>query len=298
MKISNKASQINSMLKKAEFINLTDYEMDTVHVYPIQMDKKIAQNLLDNNFENQRKLSIGRAKKYADEMLSNNWRFNGECITIDGEGRLINGQHRCKAVVLSDVSIPVLVVTGIENEAFKTMDQGFKRSTAQIFSMEGVKNSSLTAASLTAYYGYLKNGCLYRSSETNTSTLELEKVYKENPKRFDEVAFLSNRASGYLKFSGFTTTMFCSLMMVIKDDPKADDFINRFNNQDWVKQDKCPIKFIHNVITKARNNNLKLTKKQKYNAIITAWNHFKLSKDIPLNTKNAGVKSPLIKGKE
>ena len=65
MEISNKASKINSMLKKAEFINLTDYEMDTVHVYPIQMDKNIAQKLLDNNFENQRKLSLSRAKKYS-----------------------------------------------------------------------------------------------------------------------------------------------------------------------------------------------------------------------------------------
>ena len=284
MKVSNKSSQINSMLKKAEFINLDKSSSDTVHVYPIQMTKAIAQNLLDNNLENQRSLSLNRSKKYASEMLSDNWKFNGECITVDNEGRLLNGQHRCKAVVLADVSIPVLVITGIETEAFKTMDQGFKRSTGQIFSMAGVRNSSLIAASLKSYYGYLKSGCLYRTSELNTSTLELEKIYNEDNERFDEVVCLSNRSSGFLKFSGFTATMICSLMMAIKDDPKADEFINRFNNQDWVSQDKCPIKFIHNVITKARSNKMKLTQKQKYNAIVTAWNHFKQGKGIPFNS--------------
>jgi hypothetical protein len=284
MKVSNKASQVNSILRKAEFIDLGSKDIETVQVYQIQMTKEIAQYMLDNNFESQRKLSMSRAKKYAEEMLSGNWRFNGECITIDNNGKLINGQHRCKGVVLSGVEIPVMVITGLESESFKTMDQGFKRGTGQIFSMMGVKNSTLMTSSLKIYCQFLKTGKIHSSSHINSSTLELEKIYNKNPNEFDKIVLMANRTATYLKFSGFTTTMFGALTMANKDDPKVYEFLDKFNNQNWTKDDKCPIKFLHNVIAKARGNKMRFTAMQKSNALIVAWNHFKADKPLPLNS--------------
>ena len=74
-------NNINDIIESAKIPqseNLTDLK-----VYIIELTPKIAQSLLENNFQGQRKLSLTKYKKYSNEIKTGNWRFNGEAISLD-----------------------------------------------------------------------------------------------------------------------------------------------------------------------------------------------------------------------
>jgi len=64
-----------------------------------------------------REIKSAKVGKFAAEMMEENWQLNGKTIVFDGEKKLLNGQHRLTAVVLSGKSLTTLVVRGINKEA-------------------------------------------------------------------------------------------------------------------------------------------------------------------------------------
>lgn len=102
--------------------------------------------LADNGHN--RSLNRNRAATLAAAMRSGEWQVNGETIIISGTGKLLDGQHRLKAVTLFGRSVPMLVATGADDGAFKTIDTGRTRSSGDILSMSQIKNP--TAVSATA----------------------------------------------------------------------------------------------------------------------------------------------------
>lgn len=71
-----------------------------------------------------------QAERWADVMKRGGWVMNGEAIVLGASGRLLDGQHRLHAIVMADVTIPMMVTTGVtdEDRAFETLDSGVKRS--------------------------------------------------------------------------------------------------------------------------------------------------------------------------
>ncbi len=111
----------------------------------IELTPAIAGDLLQRNTGN-RKVSRTTVLQYAGAMRRGEWQLNGEPIILGKNGRLLNGQHRCHAVVVAKVNVPVLVVSGVEDDAFKTLDTGKKRTAGDVLSITGVKNVHVVAA--------------------------------------------------------------------------------------------------------------------------------------------------------
>ena len=103
----------------------------------------------------QRKLIVSRAQAFAREMTAGHWFKNHQGIAFDQHGRLIDGQHRLKAIELSGVTIEMLVTRGIASEmvngvrlfAIDTIDVGYKRNTGEQLTLRhGVANGNRVAA--------------------------------------------------------------------------------------------------------------------------------------------------------
>lgn len=71
-----------------------------------------------------RTLRKSRVEQYAADMKAGRWQLNGEAIKFDNTGRLLNGQHRLHAIVLADVTVKMLVVSGLDPNTQTTMDTG------------------------------------------------------------------------------------------------------------------------------------------------------------------------------
>jgi hypothetical protein len=62
-------------------------------------------------------------------MINNKWKQDtGECIKISKTGRILDGQHRLKAVILSNCSIYFYVATNIDDSVFDVLDTGKARN--------------------------------------------------------------------------------------------------------------------------------------------------------------------------
>lgn len=60
----------------------------------------------------------------AKEMAEGRWEPNNDAICFAKDGRLLNGQHRLSAIVLSGKPQELFVIRGMDEESFKVMDGG------------------------------------------------------------------------------------------------------------------------------------------------------------------------------
>lgn len=88
----------------------------------VTLTPEMAQRLLESSPGN-RQLRRRQVESYARQMREGKWKLNGQPIVLDDRDRLMQGHHRCHAVLQSGCSIETLLVRGIASEARETQDQ-------------------------------------------------------------------------------------------------------------------------------------------------------------------------------
>lgn len=105
----------------------------------------MAQEILDHGWKN-RKLTEARAQRIANDIAAGKFRSNGESIVFDEKSRLLDGQHRLRAVLLANRPVELYCIFGIPSKYFPTFDQGKMRTGSDIASAMGFQNSSCVGA--------------------------------------------------------------------------------------------------------------------------------------------------------
>lgn len=122
----------------------------------------VAEALLQRNTIN-RPLNKNVVFRYARQMENGDWKSNGEAIRIGADGTLLDGQHRLAAIVKTGLSIPLLVVSGLEKDVICTIDTGKPRSIADHLEIFGVKgNAAILAAAIRVAQSFDTNGSYTR----------------------------------------------------------------------------------------------------------------------------------------
>lgn len=111
----------------------------------VELSPKLAEDFLARNGIN-RPLSRTMVNEYALAMTRGEWMLNGEAIIIGQDGRLLDGQHRLHAVIKAKKNVPILVVKGVVEESFKTLDTGRRRTAGDVLSISGVKYANIVAS--------------------------------------------------------------------------------------------------------------------------------------------------------
>src|SRR4051812_40935726 len=102
----------------------------------------LAQEWLKLNTKN-RVLRPHRVSTFARDMKMGRWMLNGEAITFSDLGRLLNGQHRLHACVEANRSFETVVMRGVPDKSFPTIDTGGKRTAGDVLGMSGIKYSGI-----------------------------------------------------------------------------------------------------------------------------------------------------------
>lgn len=129
--------------------------------FPMSISPKLAEHMLTYNDRN-RPLSAGVVREYARQMQERMWRYTRVPVIFSNQGRLIDGQHRLQACMESGVSLKADVAFGADDEAFYCIDIGKKRTSADIFSINGVKDAPLMAAATAWVVNYDSTGNMNR----------------------------------------------------------------------------------------------------------------------------------------
>jgi hypothetical protein len=114
------------------------------------------------------------------DIASGRWVFNGESIVISRDGALLDGQHRCQAVVATGVAIEAVLVFGPVDEARYTIDIGKPKSAPNYLSMKGWSDTNNLAAMLSLLLQYRKTNTIPLSYQrpTKTEILQAAETFK------------------------------------------------------------------------------------------------------------------------
>lgn len=120
----------------------TQPQIEIKTITPSEAAKILARN------NNNRPIHKNHLDRLISSMKEGRFQLNGESIKLSKEGNLVDGQHRLTACVRSGVSFQSLVVTGIDDISFLTIDTGAKRTCSDALSRYGVTNYAAAAGCL------------------------------------------------------------------------------------------------------------------------------------------------------
>lgn len=113
-----------------------------------------AVELLGRNTMN-RPLSRGHVERLRAAQVRGEWELNGSTIKISKSGRLLDGQHRLTACVESGIPFETLVVYGLDESTFATIDVGSKiRKVSDVLAIESGVNMKNVAAALAVLHQF------------------------------------------------------------------------------------------------------------------------------------------------
>lgn len=201
-----------------EIINLLNENLikdSKIKLLPVKITPKIAANLLELNFKN-RPLKESALRKYSKAISQGCWRLNGETIVISESNSLLNGQHRLNACLRVGKPFETIVVWGVSDDAFTTIDDVTRRSGGDTLSIAGAKNAKKLAAVLKFIEEY-KNGRL--ASPVNYSNHEYPGLLDKYPEAESSVRKCSSPETNLLPFRVLAG---CHYLFSEKDKTLAD----------------------------------------------------------------------------
>lgn len=134
--------------------------------------------------------------RYAHYMVTGQWRLNGEPFILTADEKLLNGQHRLLAFLkacglLPGLAIPVCLVIGVDEDAFKTMDQGKQRSGADTLSVLGKKHGLILSGALKWLHTYETDSLLAKG--IRLSNPELVRLLNDFPEMQASVEYVHSK---------------------------------------------------------------------------------------------------------
>lgn len=149
------------------------------------------------NIKNDRPLSEYTVLNYAETMRQGDWKFNGDPIRFNADGKLIDGQHRLHAIVKSGKPQHMLIISGLNSDVFDTIDVGKRRSPADLLGIVGYKNTNALAATIRALIIY-ESGVYWASEaaktlDYNPSGLQVVEYAREHPEVAERVKQAQNQ---------------------------------------------------------------------------------------------------------
>lgn len=267
------------MTTKREKSTITDLTPDAARIL-------IAHNVLN------RPLRAKRIKRLANAITQHRWVFNGASIVIDTKGRMMDGQHRCHAVIRANKPIRTVLVTGVSPKAFNTIDQGAKRSGTDIFSLCGVSNPGIVSSSL-SFIHQNKQGYIEGSSDRLPDMDERTALFDSMP-GYEEIVRDVCRYRESLKGT-IALSMMCALHYLFREKGKieAQRFLVVFATPN-PGSDKNPAHVARRMFKELSNKDYRVGRQSQFAYMKLAWNSFSAGEriisielpdtlDIPIN---------------
>ncbi len=231
----------------------------------------IAKTMLSSNKDN-RKLSKATVNHYSREMTLGNWQLTPHGISFDIDGKLIDGQHRLTAIVVSGTSQMFMVFSNVPKSTFKVLDTGKKRNAGDMLSILNVKNSTNVSATINKYMALANGNSGPAIKVSNTIVLD---VYNKNAATIDEI--VSSSYVMYRKLKLLNLSEIASMIMYLHlDKGHSMGIISSFFEQLITGKDvsNSTIEILREKLINNAVSATKYTHKVKLNLIKRTWNAY------------------------
>ena len=278
--------------------NSTQQYTKTVNLTP-----NLAKQLLSNVYEGQRKLSNTDAEKMARDIKSGRWNndmFWNEPLAINPDGALMNGQHRCKAVIIAQKPIKVDIRYNVPTDNFKDMDGGKSRTAQQFVTC----SRPSIAVSIARFAIPMENGLTvsyalggYVDSATRTGASRKEILeYIDNNE--DEISYAATMADQlYYSFKGGSKSGIArAIWLISRSASEYGSAIEKIESfRDDIRRDspKSPSvasakQYAFTSLLNASKQNLRLREEFWFYLILAMWDAYGTRK-LRINRKDTEV---------
>lgn len=230
----------------------------------------LAAVLLDRNPAN-RWINRGSVMQIVKDIQEGRWCFNGEPIIVSSDGLLNDGQNRCQAIAEAGITVPVLMVIGVERDSRMSLGQGTARTPGHYMHMMGFSNATSFARALRVVFMMVRHGVVYRDKRYSPTKAELTDFVPEAPGLEDSIARYS---TGYAPTS---RGMMAALHWLFSQ--KNPDDANTYCDAIWYGlglQDRDPALVVRRRLLEVKTTaGLRLNDNALAELIIRGWNAYR-----------------------
>lgn len=195
-----------------------------------------ALQILDRNPDN-RSVRQQRVQQYARDMKAGRWRIGAGALLFNGNGDLMDGQHRLLACVLAGKPFSTVVITGMTQADHATIDTGMTRTFSDELRWREESNVAELAAVCLLGWTY-DNNQPGKAGKIGGSRIELLTWLNKNPDVRESVRAGRSVKELLMRTTAFTITHY---IVVREHGPAvADAFLNHLmKGTDYAPGDPC-----------------------------------------------------------
>jgi hypothetical protein len=234
----------------------------------ITLDPPLAKKFLSKMRKN-RKVSENVVQHYAQTMLNGEYKVTHQGIAFDTDGNLVDGQHRCLAVVKSGCTVQIMKTDGLPTDAFDYIDRGKKRVVGDVLSIDGEKASRSLASLLAKLWHYRNHPDQVWAGRIREPTIgEIRQTLDDNP----NVRMIIEKFRTRLKQVGSNTdVLLCLYLFWEVDEDDGLEFGDKLcDGTDLKKGD--PILALRNRFINLRAMKQHISPRERIGMTLKAWN--------------------------
>jgi len=155
---------------------------------------------------------------YSDIMRRGQWcESTHQGIAFNENGELVDGQHRLLAIINTKIPLVFNVTYGVSNDAFMTMDMGYKRTTGNVMAINGVKNYNAHSAAIQSFFALKKGLSTHNKTELFLTTEDIVEFYYQNEDLCKQILNISECCYLKRRLTSKTNIYALLLKMVVID---------------------------------------------------------------------------------
>jgi hypothetical protein len=211
-------------------------------------------------------------RTYAEDMAKGRWMLNGASVVLSKELKVLDGRARLLACIQSGTPFRTLLIKGIDENTFETIDAVRKRRLSDVLTIRRFPHGRALAAALRVICGY-QNGSI--ASPRNVSPIVLLDLIEAHPEIRDSVV-PSLRAAPLLPHG---TGIALHYLFSLADPRKSDQFFAQIGTAP-LPGDDAPAVRLRQVLEELRARGG--YRKQLYVIAVSikAWNAFLAGKSV------------------
>lgn len=275
-----------------------------MNVEIVKITPGFAAILLAKNTGN-RPVSKPTVLMYVSMMRAGKWKLNGDAIRIAEDGHILDGQHRLLACTKSNVSFETLIIRGLPNDVFDTIDSGHLRTAGDLLSVDGSSENPKRVAQALKYVEGILSGSstpfnyptdMYGINRTAGRTRWRDMVLEAH-KNHPEVRLFVRRAK-YVGTRLINENSAVALLYLFSkvDVAAADEFYRKLETPTDL-QDGSPVLAIRRRLEECRmKHGVTLDPNHAIAWMIIAFNAFRVGRPLKLIRYNSDYAYPRIDG--
>lgn len=238
-----------------------------------EIDPMEAGRLLENGHPN-RAIRESRVIEIADQIRNGKYTRNGECLVLDADGKLLDGQHRCRAVQMVGKSIVTYIVHLPKTTAsvFDSFDQGSARNGADRILELGAKNCALQAAIIKLVIQYERTSSDPTQRVPRVTPGDIRMRRSKDPLEFERSASYLNGHKKHLH--GMVPISHVGFVHYIgskRDVAVADAFVEALTNGAELPA-SSPVLLLRNRLILENQTGKRSGRRENIALLIKAWN--------------------------